>query len=62
MSLKIEQTCAKCGRTRKLEDRRGVMRMDDELDDRRKNGGWRIINDRDICNTCISEFLADAVN
>lgn len=61
MSLKVTQTCAKCGRSREL-DIRPVVDFLDNPDDARQLSGWRVINGKDICAEDIAEFLKDAVN
>lgn len=61
MSLTITQTCAKCGRSRNLEPSSGN-RLLPSINEQRLRGGWRIIENKDICSEDLKTFLKDAVN
>lgn len=61
MSIKITQTCAKCGKTRDLTPSSGEQLMRG-IEQQREGRGWRIINQKDICADDIGDFLKDANN
>lgn len=58
MSVRTEQKCDKCGKTRPIEPNARNMTT---LNDARQHGGWRILStsgaEKDICDTCIADFL-----
>jgi hypothetical protein len=51
--IETVQTCDKCNRSRAIDSGNQATRLN------RDHGGWRLINDRDICNECITKFLED---
>jgi len=57
MTIKIEQKCDKCKRTRELKLNGGGDSL--TLSSTSLQGGWRKIDDKDICNGCIAEFLVN---
>lgn len=57
LTIKIEQKCDKCKQTRDLKMNGGGDRL--TLSDVAMQGGWRKIDQKDICNNCLAEFLGD---
>jgi len=55
MTIKIEQKCNKCNRKRELKLNSGGDAI--TLSSASLQGGWRKIDDKDVCNICISDFL-----